>query len=123
MNVFVRSLKEIAQTHTFRAIYCFMPDHLHLISMGYEDRSDVLGGVDKFKQATGHWLASRFSNCEWQDSFYDRIIRRPEELAQKVRYILDNPVRAGLVKDWRDYPFTGGVGLDLEVFLEEMAPY
>ena len=123
VNVFVGFLKQVAEKHTFRAIYCFMPDHLHLICMGYEDRSDVLSGAGDFKQITGYWLSSRHLNLEWQDSFYDRIIRRPEELGQKVRYVLENPVRAGLVAEWRDYPFTGAIGFDLEVFLEELAPY
>jgi len=56
----------------------------------------------------------------WERSFYDRIIRA-RELGNKVRYVLNNPVRARLVSDWRDYPFTGAIGLDLEVFVEELS--
>jgi REP element-mobilizing transposase RayT len=97
-----------------------MPDHLHLIILGKHDDSNVLRGVEDFKQLSGYWLASNFSEIKWQKSFHDRIIRA-QEFADKVRYVLDNPVRAGFVLNWREFPFSGAIGLDLEVLLEELA--
>jgi REP element-mobilizing transposase RayT len=121
VQVFVNFLKEVAQKHDFRAIYCFMPDDLHLISLGRSDNSDVLRGVEDFKQATAYWLESHHPLFSWQKSFYDRVIRACQ-LETTVRYVLDNPVRWGLVRQWREYPFIGAVGMDLETFLEELAP-
>jgi putative transposase len=42
----------------------------------------------------------------WQAESYDREIRDEAEFWRTIRYILNNPVKAGLVRDWRDYPFS-----------------
>jgi len=39
----------------------------------------------------------------WQEESFDRIIRSSESLDAKVAYILENPVRWGLVSHWRQY--------------------
>jgi REP element-mobilizing transposase RayT len=122
VKIFVDFLKQVAQMYDFRAIYCFMPDHVHVISMGNSNESDILLGIEAFKQASGYRLKKHYPGVYWQSSFYDRIIRA-RQLGGVVRYVLDNPVRAGLVAHWRDYPFTGAIGLDLETFLEELGPY
>jgi hypothetical protein len=49
----------------------------------------------------------------WQVSFWDRFLREEESLAELVLYVLNNPVRQGLVKDWRTYPFSGSLELEL----------
>jgi REP element-mobilizing transposase RayT len=128
VKVFVDFLKEVVEKHDFRAIYCFMPDHLHLVLLGGSDvllggsdRSSVLRGIEDFKQATGYWLKSQPPRIRWQKGFYDRIIRA-RELGIIVRYVLDNPVRRRLVREWRDYPFIGSIGMDLETFLQELGP-
>ena len=41
----------------------------------------------------------------WQSGYYDRIVRQDDDLQKYVDYILQNPVRAGLVKRASDYPF------------------
>jgi putative transposase len=40
----------------------------------------------------------------WQDGFHDHAIRREEDLRAIARYVVFNPVRAGLVRSLRDYP-------------------
>jgi hypothetical protein len=90
--VFVVFLQEVAEKYDFRAIYCFMPEHLHLIALGNGDASNLLRGVQVFKQRTGYWFSARFLSFGWQKSFHDRIIRE-KELGFHVRYVLDNPVR------------------------------
>jgi putative transposase len=39
----------------------------------------------------------------WQDESFDRIIRDQPELDEKLRYVVNNPVKAELVKDGWDY--------------------
>jgi REP element-mobilizing transposase RayT len=41
----------------------------------------------------------------WESESYDHEIRTSESMARIVRYVLNNPVKAGLVKDWRDWPW------------------
>jgi len=119
VRVFVGFLGKVAEKYNFQALYCFMPDHVHLILLGVSSDADLLRGVGQFKQATGYYLTRDYPGIRWQRSFYDRIIRL-QELPTHVVYILDNPVRWGLAADWRKYPFTGAIGVDLEQFLKHM---
>ncbi len=41
----------------------------------------------------------------WQKSYYDHVLRHDENLAHVVRYVLENPVRAGLVESFDEYPY------------------
>jgi putative transposase len=43
----------------------------------------------------------------WQRDFWDTQLRRSENYNSKWQYVLDNPVRAGLVKQPDDWPFQG----------------
>jgi REP element-mobilizing transposase RayT len=43
----------------------------------------------------------------WQGRFYDHILRKNEDIKTVAEYILHNPVRKGIVKDWRDYEYCG----------------
>jgi REP element-mobilizing transposase RayT len=94
-------------------VYCFMPDHLHLILHGDSPSADAWRVMVQFKQRTGFWLAQYRPTMPWQKDFFDHIIRTPDELSRQAQYIADNPVRKGLVMDWTDYPFTGAIGMDL----------
>ena len=92
---------------TVVALYCFMPDHLHLILTGQTASARPLKAADRFKQLTGFWLAQNGSAFRWQKGFYDHIIRSEEEFWDQVYYVLNNPIRAGLVEEWPQYPFIG----------------
>jgi REP element-mobilizing transposase RayT len=41
----------------------------------------------------------------WQAQYFEHAVRRDEDLNEIVLYMLNNPVRAGLVQDFHDYPF------------------
>jgi len=95
-------------------VYCFMPDHQHLIIMGTRDEADVRKAIVNYKQKTGFWMSTNHPGIKWQKDFYDHIIRRDVDAITHVRYILDNPVRKGLVSSWQEYPFKGSIGCKLE---------
>jgi len=50
-----------------------------------------------------HWLAAK-AGVRWQTDFFDHRLRHDESFAEKAAYILANPVRAGLVTRWEDWP-------------------
>jgi REP element-mobilizing transposase RayT len=50
----------------------------------------------------------------WQRGFYDHILRAEEGLPEVARYILANPVRAGLAQDFRTYFGSGSFVFRLE---------
>ena len=95
-------------------VYCFMPDHQHLIIKGMCGSSDVWETVVRYKQKTGFWMSVNKPGMKWQKDFYDHIIRRESDIVTQVRYILDNPVRKGLVSSWHEYPFKGSIGCEIE---------
>jgi len=61
-----------------------------------------------FKQLTSFRYKQANGIERWQKSYFDHVVRKDEDLARQAFYIADNPVRKGLVEDWRDYPLTGG---------------
>lgn len=88
-------------------VYMFMPEHVHLLLRGVMETSDVLNVVRAYKQRSGFWLCQHHPEVHWQKDFYDHIERREEDVSKRIRYILDNPVRKGLVNDWQPYPIKG----------------
>jgi len=39
----------------------------------------------------------------WEAESYDHVIKKDSEYERVVKYVLNNPVKAGLVKNWRDW--------------------
>jgi REP element-mobilizing transposase RayT len=95
-------------------VYCFMPDHQHLIITGKHKNSDIWKTIVNYKQKTGFWMSKNKPAMKWQKDFYDHVIRTQENIATQVRYILDNPVRKGLVSSWQESTFKGSIGCKLE---------
>ena len=95
-------------------VYIFMPDHLHLIIEGNSEKSDLWKMITLFKQKTGFWLSHNTEEIKWQKDFYDHIHRKNEDLKKHITYLLDNPVRKGLVDHWQNYPFKGSLDFNLQ---------
>jgi REP element-mobilizing transposase RayT len=95
-------------------VYLFMPEHAHIIIGGAKETSDALASMKSFKQKSGFWLTTAMPMIRWQKDFYDHIIRDEGDLRTHIKYILENPVRKGIVSDWRQYPFKGSTVFNLE---------
>jgi REP element-mobilizing transposase RayT len=118
VDAFVNILDDNANKFNYIIpVYCFMPDHQHMIITGTNDEVDLLKAIINYKQKTGFWMSKNKVGASWQKDFYDHIIRREEKLATHIRYIVDNPVRKGLVSDWQNYPFKGAIGCGLDDIL------
>jgi putative transposase len=98
--------------------HCFRPDHLHSALEGCTADADVRRFISRMKQFTGFHFQRTFGVRLWQRYGYERVIRSDESTEPVVRYILENPVRGGLVKDARDYPFIGSSQYTLEQLME-----
>lgn len=107
-------LREAANEHCDVLAFVFMPDHCHLIFRGREDRSNVLRLMNRFKQHTGYFFSQNSVGGRWQKDFYDHICRDEREVQEQIRYVVENPVRKGLVKHWKDYKFKGSTVFDLD---------
>ncbi len=103
----LKSLNNISSETDFSIIaYCFMPDHLHILTSG-DERINLIKFVKQFKQITGYNFKKDTGKRLWQKSFYDHVVRKEEDLNSIAEYIFNNPVRKGLVEDYDDYPFLG----------------
>ena len=90
-------------------VYCLMPDHFHIFWIGQSPESDQLRATKFFrKELTPHLRLTR-----WQRQAHDHVVTIDERetgiYQDTIHYILQNPVRAGIVEDWRDYPYTGAL--------------
>jgi putative transposase len=83
-----------------------MPDHLHwLLVLGERGRLNEL--MRSFKGYTARALnehMQRKGKPFWQSGYHDHAVRRDEDLRKLARYIIGNPLRAGLVEDMGQYP-------------------
>ena len=87
--------------------YVVMPDHVHLLVAPQQGHnlSTVLGSLESYT-ARISWQYGVVGEL-WQRSFHDHILRRSVDAGMVAAYILNNPVRAGLVDDWHNWPWCG----------------
>ena len=100
-------LDELNNFNCSAFVYLFMPDHVHLTLSGNDSSSNIKKCIDMFKQKTGFWFGQNHPDVKWQKDYYDHILRSKENLDIHIKYILNNPVRASLVENWKHYPFKG----------------
>jgi REP element-mobilizing transposase RayT len=88
-----------------------MPDHLHwLITLQSGDLSSLMRGI-KGRSAIAINRALAQQGSIWQKGFHDHALRKEEDLQAIARYIVANPLRAGLVERIGDYPLWDAVWL------------
>ena len=85
--------------------YVVMPDHLHwLLSLGDSVALSAVVGSMKRHSARRINAANRLAgSCVWQRGFHDRALRSEESVQDVARYLVANPLRAGLVHRLGDY--------------------
>ncbi|WP_415040433.1 REP-associated tyrosine transposase [Alcanivorax sp.] len=80
--------------------YVVMPDHIHWL-LSTTEKHDLSQIIRMVKARV-----SLYQNQPvWQPGFHDHALRSEQALKPTARYIIANPVRAGLVASVRDYPF------------------
>jgi REP element-mobilizing transposase RayT len=86
----------------------FDADHVHLL-IAPTERDAALGNASA---AIKRWMRQELKAAwQWQPGSFDRLLRSDESAEEKWQYIRENPVRAGLVTRWEDWPFR--LGFDL----------
>jgi REP-associated tyrosine transposase len=103
--------------------YCIMVNHVHIVFSPFlsaEHLEEVstptglhfisshppLNAIMKSLKGYSAWAANRVLGRKgtfWQTESYDHVIRDDTEFYRTVRYVLENPVKAALVKEWRDW--------------------
>jgi REP element-mobilizing transposase RayT len=85
-----------------------MPDHIHVLFKPSRPVS-LQNVVANIKRTVLFRCRRKGITVSWQRGFHDRIVREHEKSDEFVKYILMNPVRAGLVQNFSAYPYAGRV--------------
>lgn len=85
-----------------------MPDHVHLICLPLIDENGSISIPEitrTIKSESAHRINKALNRTGhvWQDESFDHVLRGDESLRKKAQYILENPVRAGLVARFENY--------------------
>lgn len=94
------------RTHCWLDVVTVMPDHVHAIIAPFA--GGLSQAMKRLKEASSIRANGALGRAGplWQHESFDHILRSDESVTEKMEYICNNPVRAGLVENWRDYPWT-----------------
>jgi len=91
--------------------YTVMPDHVHwLLQLKQTPLNTLVHSVKSYSSRQINNQLNGSGNI-WQQGFHDHALRKEEDLKQFARYVILNPVRAGLVKSIREYSLWDAVWL------------
>lgn len=100
--------------------YCFMPDHVHLLAEGQSVCADGRRFIARAKQYSGFYYSKRYGQRLWQRYGFEHVLRDDESTVVVARYILENPLRAGLASRIEDYPYVGSMVYSLRELLDSV---
>jgi REP element-mobilizing transposase RayT len=89
-------------------ILVIMPDHLHLIAHKETESAESLGDLVCRLKSKSLYLLKKgkiVSSSFWQRGYYEHVIRNERDFQEKTKYVMNNPVNAGLVDSWEEYIF------------------
>ena len=111
--------------------YCIMANHVHVVfaplpiqslnvartfslrdndndaqtkSLGYNTLSSIMQSLKGYTARKANQHLGR-SGAFWQHESYDHCVRNPNELKRIITYVLNNPVKTGLVNEWQKWPW------------------
>ena len=117
-RIIADKMHELDQKSYRLLTYCIMPNHVHLLfeplhmnlpdHQGKSAKYPVTDMLRLIKGGTAREcnLILKRDGRFWSHESYDHYVRNEGEMARIIRYIINNPVKAGLEKDWTDWPYT-----------------
>ncbi|MDE0768857.1 MAG: transposase [Opitutaceae bacterium] len=81
------------------SLILLMPDHLHAF-IALSPNKPMEQTIAAWKRFTAKTLP-----INWQDGFFDHLLRSQTETDEKWSYILNNPVRANLCQSPESWPY------------------
>ncbi len=107
--------------------FVVMPDHLHLAVRLL--KGDLSAAMKSFSSFTGSRINAELQRKGpfWQTGYHEHAIRGEKSLVAFLEYIAMNPVRAGLIDDFRQWPYSSfrtesGISLGQNIRRQEAAP-
>jgi REP element-mobilizing transposase RayT len=80
--------------------WCIMPNHVHVVArlLPGANLATVLKSWKQFSSKAANQVLGQRGRF-WRPEYYDRLIRNEQEYSRAIRYVVENPVKAGL-KNW-----------------------
>ena len=85
--------------------YCLMSNHVHVVFKPFFPLSSIMKTLKGYTAFQANRLLGR-SGAFWERESFDHVVRNAEEFERIVRYVLNNPVKAGLVAEWQQWKWT-----------------
>ncbi|PWH18342.1 MAG: hypothetical protein DDG60_00690 [Anaerolineae bacterium] len=118
-HIVQRELHALHPANYHLLAYCLMPTHVHLLvdTQGIAPPPPRKDGTQYTALGQAMWLLKGRTGyaCQqilgqrgrfWSREYYDHVIRDEREYERVLVYIVNNPVKAGLVSNWRAWPYT-----------------
>ena len=104
-RLLVAALKQAHDSGEVKSLaWVVMPDHFHwLLEITDRELAQVMGRI-KSRSTLSINRARGTTGPFWQRGYHDRAVRAEEDLRKIARYVIANPLRAGLVEKVGDYP-------------------
>jgi REP element-mobilizing transposase RayT len=88
--------------------YVVMPNHVHILVTPFVPLPKLTKSLKGITAKRANEMLRLTGKPFWQEESYDRVVRDEREFDRIQHYIEWNPVRAGLVCEARDYPWSSG---------------
>ena len=86
--------------------WVIMPNHVHMLVTPCTNVSSFLRRLKGYSARQANRVLKRTGQAFWQDESYDHLVRSEQQFRSTERYILSNPVSAGLVHTIEAYPWS-----------------
>lgn len=109
-EAFIHFSQEAMKRNVFVGRYILMPDHVHLYVKVPPLSETLSAWIKSLKNYLSKHLRGRgVAAPHRQKGFFDHVLRSGESYSAKWLYMVENSVRAGLVKSWTDWPYQGEI--------------
>ena len=109
-RLLITALKNCSSAETLA--FTVMPDHVHWL-VQLQDQTSLSRVLQSIKSVSAHKLNRHLGRKGrfWQDGYHDHALRKEEDVIDAARYIVANPLRAGMVSSVGDYPHWDAIWL------------
>lgn len=108
--IVMQEVKALSELDVVVLACCIMPNHVHLV-VQLPDSAEFSASkmMQRLKGRTA-LAANRYLNRQgetfWRHESYDHLVRDAKELERVIAYVVNNPVKAGWVAEWTEWPHT-----------------
>ena len=111
-DIVIKSLHYFDKVRYDLSAYCIMPNHVHLIIKPYKENEDKPCPLQKIMHSIKSFTANQSNKTLnktgqfWNHENYDHLIRDENDFYNCLQYVINNPVKAKLVNDWKEWKYT-----------------